>query len=129
MEPTRDPCVPVQPRRALLSAEKLVEAADCRLRRTMGHVSRGVMTQDSKGDTSSDIAAWQWRQIVNGATDTAIITTDVQGRVTSWNKGASNILGWSASDMLGRSLSCIFAEDDRESRLRREIKDAISTGK
>jgi PAS domain S-box-containing protein len=126
---TRDPCVPVQPRRALLSAEKLVEAADCHLRRTMGHVCRGVMTQDSKGDTSSDIAAWQWRQIVNGATDTAIITTDVQGRVTSWNKGASNILGWSASDILGKSLGHIFTEEDQEAQLRREIKDAVSTGK
>jgi hypothetical protein len=31
--------------------------------------------------------------------------------------------------MLGRSLSCIFAEDDQEAQLRREIKDAISTGK
>jgi hypothetical protein len=37
------------------------------------------MTQDGDGDPTQDIAAWQWRQIVNGATDTAIITTDVQG--------------------------------------------------
>ena len=87
------------------------------------------MTQDSEGDSSPEIAAWQWRQIVNGATDTAIITTDVRGRVTSWNTGASNILGWSARDMLGRSLSCIFATDDQDAQLRREIKDAISTGK
>jgi len=87
------------------------------------------MTQDSEGDPSLGIAAPQWRQIVNGAADTAIITTDVQGRVTSWNTGASNILGWSAADMLGSSLSCIFAEDDQEAQLRREIKDAISTGK
>jgi PAS domain S-box-containing protein len=84
------------------------------------------MTQDSEAD---EIAAWQWRQIVNSAADTAIITTDVRGRVTSWNKGASNILGWSASDMLGRSLSRIFVEEDQEAQLRREIKDAISTGK
>jgi PAS domain S-box-containing protein len=87
------------------------------------------MTQDREADPSLEIAAWQWRQIVNGATDTAIITTDVQGRVTSWNKGAANILGWTPTDMLGRSLSCIFAEDDQDAQLRREIKDAISTGK
>jgi PAS domain S-box-containing protein len=49
--------------------------------------------------------------------------------VTSWNSGASNILGWSAADMLGQSLSRIFVEDDQEAQLRREIKDAISTGK
>jgi PAS domain S-box-containing protein len=87
------------------------------------------MTQDSEVDPSAEIAAWQWRQIVDGAADTAIITTDVQGHVTSWNTGASNILGWSASDMLGKSLSRIFVEEDQEAQLHREIKDAISTGK
>jgi hypothetical protein len=38
------------------------------------------MTQDSDVNPSLEPAAWQWRQVVNGATDTAIITTDVQGR-------------------------------------------------
>ncbi|MBR0789910.1 PAS domain S-box protein [Bradyrhizobium manausense] len=87
------------------------------------------MTKHSQADPLAEIVSGQWRQIVNGATDTAIITTDVQGRVTSWNTGASNILGWSASDMLGRSLSRIFVEEDQEAQLRREIKDAVSTGK
>jgi PAS domain S-box-containing protein len=87
------------------------------------------MTQAGEGNASLEIAAWQWRQIVDGAADTAIITTDVQGHVTSWNTGASNILGWSASDMLGKSLSRIFVEEDQEAQLHREIKDAISTGK
>ncbi|UFW91728.1 PAS domain S-box protein (plasmid) [Bradyrhizobium barranii] len=75
------------------------------------------------------IAAWQWRQIVNGATDTAIITTDLQGRVTSWNTGASKILGWEPAEMLGQSLSRVFPEQDQEAQLRREIEDALSKGK
>ena len=37
---------------------------------------------DGAGSTRSTITAAQWRQIVNGATDTAIISTDRQGRVT-----------------------------------------------
>jgi PAS domain S-box-containing protein len=86
------------------------------------------MTQDSE-HTKPEIAAWQWRQIVDGATDTAIITTDLQGRVTSWNTGASNILGWEASEMLGQSLCRVFAEEDQQAQLRREITDAIATGK
>jgi PAS domain S-box-containing protein len=76
-----------------------------------------------------EIAAGQWRQIVNGATDTAIITTDLKGRVTSWNAGASNILGWVEPDMLGQSLSRVFAEDDQEAQLSREIEDAVAKGK
>ncbi|WP_161494862.1 hypothetical protein [Bradyrhizobium canariense] len=34
------------------------------------------MTRNSE-DQKPEIAAWQWKQIVNGATDTAIITTDL----------------------------------------------------
>jgi PAS domain S-box-containing protein len=75
-----------------------------------------------------EIAAWQWKQIVDGATDTAIITTDLQGRVTSWNTGASNILGWDAPEMLGQSLCRVFAEEDQQAQLRREIADAIAKG-
>ena len=82
---------------------------------------------DGAGSTRSTITAAQWRQIVNGATDTAIISTDRQGRVTGWNSGASRILGWSESEMLGQSLSCIFP-DDRQEFLRQEIEDATAHG-
>ena len=32
--------------------------------------------------------------ILASATDYAITTTDLDGRVTSWNTGARNVLGW-----------------------------------
>ncbi|MGY3369936.1 PAS domain S-box-containing protein [Bradyrhizobium sp. GM2.4] len=86
------------------------------------------MTRNSE-DQKPEIAAWQWRQIVNGATDTAIITTDLRGRVTSWNVGACNILGWTEEEMIGRSLSRVFAEEDQEAQLSREIADAMTKGK
>jgi PAS domain S-box-containing protein len=75
----------------------------------------------------STITAAHWRQIVNGATDTAIISTDEQGRVTGWNSGASRILGWSEAEMIGQSLSRIFP-DDRQEFLRQEIEDATAHG-
>jgi PAS domain S-box-containing protein len=82
---------------------------------------------DGAESTRSAITAAQWRQIVNGATDTAIISTDEQGRVTGWNSGASRILGWSETEMLGQSLSRIFP-DDRQEFLRQEIEDATAHG-
>ena len=87
------------------------------------------MKRENELSPEAEIAAWEWRQIVNGATDTAIITTDLVGRVTSWNRGASNILGWDASEMIGQSLSRVFAEEDRDGQLRREISDAMTKGK
>jgi PAS domain S-box-containing protein len=77
----------------------------------------------------TDIKAWQWRQIVNGATDTAIISTDKRGLVTSWNRGATNILGWTEQEMLGQSLSRIFVENDPIAHLTHEIDDALTHGK
>lgn len=75
------------------------------------------------------ITASQWRQIVNGATETAIISTDRQGNVTGWNVGATNILGWTEIEVLGQSVSRIFVEEDRIPRLAREIEDAITLGR
>ncbi len=59
---------------------------------------------DELASAPGEITAAQWRQIVNGATDTAIISTDERGIVTSWNSGACRILGWSEPEMLGKSL-------------------------
>jgi PAS domain S-box-containing protein len=54
------------------------------------------------------------RALVESATDYAIITLDLTGRVTSWNTGARNILGWEESDVIGRYTDFFFKEQDRE---------------
>jgi PAS domain S-box-containing protein len=78
-------------------------------------------------DTASLITASQWTQIVNSAADTAIISLDRRGRITSWNTGATNILGWSAAEMLGETLDRIFLPGSHQ--LEREIADAVSRGR
>ncbi|HTV95248.1 MAG TPA: ATP-binding protein [Steroidobacteraceae bacterium] len=76
------------------------------------------------------IEASQWRQIVNGATDTAIISTDPRGLITSWNTGAHRILGWSEQEVLGQTLERIFPEEDRaRGTLAREIEEAGRIGR
>ena len=59
------------------------------------------------------ISAAQWRQIVNSARDTAVISTDTGGRVTSWNTGAANLLFWTEEEMLGETLDRLFTPEDR----------------
>src|SRR5690242_18683647 len=76
---------------------------------------------------SFPITASQWRQIVNSATDTAIISVDRQGKVTSWNAGAERILGWSEAEMLGETLTRIFPPESDQ--LAREIADATAYGR
>ena len=71
----------------------------------------------------------QWRQIVDSAVDTAIISTDVDGRVTSWNEGARRILGWSADEMAGQTLDRLFPEDLGKDALKAEMAQAEATGR
>src|SRR5262245_40559287 len=76
------------------------------------------------------IAAQQWRQIVNGATDTGVIETEPQCRVTSWNTGATRILGWTEAEMLGKDLQRLFTVEDRASGIfTRELRDASHVGR
>jgi PAS domain S-box-containing protein len=75
---------------------------------------------------ASPIGASAWRQIVDSATDTAIISTDIDGRVTSWSEGARRILGWTEAEMLGQSLERLFEDPEQ---LRREREDAIARGR
>lgn len=77
-----------------------------------------------------EITASQWRQIVDSAVDTAIISTDHEGRVTSWNSGAARILGYQEAEMLGQKLDVLFTpEDQRKGVVAREISDATAHGR
>jgi PAS domain S-box-containing protein len=54
------------------------------------------------------LSALDWRQVVDAASHTAIISTDTEGRVTSWNSGAAAIFGWTETEMLGERLDRLF---------------------
>jgi PAS domain S-box-containing protein len=79
--------------------------------------------------STSTISASQWRQIVDSAADTAIISTDGLGHITSWNSGASRILGWTEAEMLGQTLDRLFtSEDQQRGLLRQEMAAAVAEG-
>jgi PAS domain S-box-containing protein len=91
---------------------------------------RKVDDSSSDGPRPIRIAAAEWRQIVDSAVDTAIISTDVEGRVTSWNDGARRILGWSEAEMLGETLERLFPDDEQSrGRLQREMTEAVEHGR
>ncbi|WP_457208209.1 MASE1 domain-containing protein, partial [Nocardioides sp. P5_C9_2] len=59
--------------------------------------------------------------VMEAATQTAIITTDVHGRVTSFNAGAENLLGWTAADVAGLATPALWHD---EAQLARRSADA-----
>ena len=70
------------------------------------------------------------RQIIDSAQDYAILATDLQGRITSWNSGAQRLLGWSSEEAIGRDVACIFSEADRTAQVpQAEMRTALEQGR
>jgi len=48
----------------------------------------------------------------------AIITTDTDGTIVTWNAGAEALLGYAASDAIGRAVDLVVPEQFREAHWR-----------
>jgi two-component system CheB/CheR fusion protein len=54
------------------------------------------------------------RLVAESTKDYAIITADTEGRITSFNKGAERIFGYSEEEVIGEMGDIIFTPEDRE---------------
>ena len=69
-------------------------------------------------------------QFVQTVQDHAIFAMDVQGRILHWNVGAVHIMGFGASDVIGRQLNDIFTEEDRDAGIPQlELETAARMGR
>src|SRR4029453_19028156 len=55
-----------------------------------------------------------YRLVVENATDYAIITMDLAGKITGWNTGAEAVLGWPREEVMGESADFFFLVEDRK---------------
>ncbi|HEV7274847.1 MAG TPA: PAS domain S-box protein [Devosiaceae bacterium] len=56
----------------------------------------------------------QFRLLVQGVTDYAIYMLDPEGRIISWNSGASRIKGYTTEEIVGQHFSRFYTDEDRE---------------
>jgi PAS domain S-box-containing protein len=72
----------------------------------------------------------RYRLAVESAKDYAIFTIDLAGRITGWNTGAENLLGWGEEEAVGRPVNVIFTpEDNREAVAEEELRLAVTEGR
>src|SRR2546430_14509536 len=62
----------------------------------------------------ADPADEQFRLLVQSVADYAIFLLDSSGRVISWNDGAERIKGYSAGEIVGRSIALFYPPEDRD---------------
>jgi two-component system sensor kinase FixL len=55
------------------------------------------------------------RLLINGARDHAIYKLDIDGRIASWNEGAERLHGYTADEMIGRPVACLYDEETQRS--------------
>lgn len=72
----------------------------------------------------------RYRLIVESARDYAIFTTDLEGRITSWNRGAREVLGWDEAEALGRPEAILYTPEDHAAGVpEAEMAEALTRGR
>jgi PAS domain S-box-containing protein len=72
----------------------------------------------------------KFRALIEGVRDYAIFMLDPEGRVTTWNAGAQQILGYAGRDVMGQHLSAFYPPDSARHELaERELKTAAIEGR
>jgi PAS domain S-box-containing protein len=77
------------------------------------YVAGRHVTQEKQALEALRESERQFRSLVAGVTDYALIMLDPQGIVTSWNAGAERIKGYSANDIVGRHFSQFYTPEHR----------------
>ena len=86
----------------------------------------GKITRDL---TERRIAEQRYRLLVEGVSDYAIYSLDLNGNVTSWNAGAQRIKGYNDFEILGKHFSNFYTPEDAAAGMpARVLQTAMETG-
>jgi PAS domain S-box-containing protein len=65
------------------------------------------------------------KNILDSSSSISIVSTDLEGNVLFWNKGAENIFGYKADEMVGRQKIDILYSDDETKRVTKELSASL----
>lgn len=70
-----------------------------------------------------------FQSVLDSIDDYAIFTTDKKGNITTWNAGASNVLGYSEDEIIGQNTAIFFTKADlKKSADKVEQNTALTKG-
>ncbi len=71
-----------------------------------------------------------YKNILESLEDYGVFTTDKDGMVTTWNKGAEHVLGYTEEEICGKPASVIFTDDDCKNGIpEHEFREALEKGR
>src|SRR5687768_7966221 len=97
-----------------------MRAAQRRLQQQQDRLSSTNLALETKVEAQSLLAA------IVASSDDAIISKTLDGRITSWNKGAERLFGYSAHEAIGKSIHLIVPPEGRDQET--EILDRLRHG-
>jgi PAS domain S-box-containing protein len=93
-------------------------------------ISDSITSDDVFEDSYFRMSEDFFRQVLDSLEDYAVITTDKNGDVNSWNTGAQRVLGWQENEVIGRNAKIFFtSEDIAIGEPEKELTNAITKGR
>lgn len=65
----------------------------------------------------------RYHKMVSEVQEYAIILLDVDGKVLDWNKGAENVKGYKASEIIGKNFRLFYTQEDKDDNLPMRLLD------
>jgi PAS domain S-box-containing protein len=82
----------------------------------------GKSSVSDVGDSTDEL----FRLLAENALDQAIFTIDPQGRITTWNPGVENLLGYTEEEWVGQPAAILFTSEDRAKNVpAEEVAEAL----